>query len=139
MINMTRVLSILGASVDFDGSSPRQMRCLVHGADLNPSARYYPGSDGGSVYCWTCHKSWTPVALYAEVNGISISAAERDLAKMFGLPAVSRRSVNYDKLDDLLVAAIDAGCDVDSILTRSARGSAASLLIPEIKQMLADV
>ena len=138
MVTMLRILNMLGAPVDFDGSMPRQIRCLVHGVDFNPSARYYPG-DEGSVYCWTCHKSWTPVALYAEVNGMSISAAERDLAKMFGLKVVSTARNKYVKLDDLLVAAINAGCNVDDILTRSARGSAAASLIPELQKLLMNV
>lgn len=34
--------------------------------DTNPSSKFFPETN--SLYCWSCHGSWDPISLYAELN-----------------------------------------------------------------------
>ncbi len=55
-------------------SEPRQIHCPIHD-DARKSARVFP--DSNSVYCWTCSSAYDPVAIVAEQEGISLTAACR--------------------------------------------------------------
>lgn len=59
-----------------------QVHCPMHN-DSTPSARVYPDSNSG--YCWTCQKSFGPIALTASQEGIGWSAAAEMLARRHGV------------------------------------------------------
>lgn len=70
-------------------TKPTQILCPVHD-DTRKSARVYP--DSNSVYCWTCGRSYDPVAILVETEGLSTLAAIEYIEKNAG--------VRWEKVDD---------------------------------------
>jgi len=70
---------ITGETVIFYSDTPRQVRCLIHGQDLHPSARIYP--DSGMFYCHGCKLSLNSLSYYMNYNGFEFSDY-RDVEEM---------------------------------------------------------
>lgn len=65
-----------------DWGRPQQVNCPLHD-DRTPSARVYGALEGG--YCWTCQRSFGPVALVAAREQVSFPRAAHLLGEWFGI------------------------------------------------------
>ena len=113
-----------------------QIRCPIHGGgqEQNRSARVYPATD--SLFCWTCHRSWTPYQLIAAHHGCTPSEAKR----VYGGGSSPRSSIQSRSTDRATAEVLQALSRMptsrsipllkafDSILVDAARGAQAFLI-----------
>lgn len=73
MFTITDALQEIGIEVDSRGQ--QQIRCPFHkgGAEAEPSARVYTGTN--SFFCFTCKRSYNPIATLAFHYDLSYAAA----------------------------------------------------------------
>jgi hypothetical protein len=60
-----------GIELRWGGDREEQISCPFHGADKNPSARYFPNKDNSRshVWCFACHENWDVIGLWVKFNG----------------------------------------------------------------------
>lgn len=66
-----------------------QFRCLIHGRDNKPSARFYRSTQ--SAYCWFCQKRWDAITFTRDKESLSYKDALKFLIRKYkvdisGLP-----------------------------------------------------
>lgn len=130
MITIFDALREAGVSVPYESELSFQIRCPFHkgGQELGPSARVYP--DTQSMYCFTEHKSWNPVAVLAAHYEISYAEALRRIGEKHGAFTSSGRVRPAQVIAECLLAIrtlplkdrINALLEFDSILASAAKG-----------------
>jgi hypothetical protein len=72
MLDIHEALRRIGVYIE-DSGREQQIKCPFHkgGREVKPSARVY--STTNSIFCFVCHKSWSPVSLLAQYYGTSNS------------------------------------------------------------------
>lgn len=72
--------------------TPTQISCPVHGADVKPSARYYPtdGSRADYVHCYACKLHADSIGLYSKFKGLKWYDSLKELERRFGIKVVKR-------------------------------------------------
>ena len=142
MLDIQDALQRAGATV-LHISSPYQVSCPFHGSDVNKSMRVYPETN--SCHCWTCGRSWNPVAVVADTDGIGYYEALTQLKKQYGDSAYVERIGRSEaaELAELFLLALRneriAQAQVDRLLTQAARGYAASELLRELRAMISEI
>lgn len=102
---------ITGETVHFFQDTPRQVRCLIHGQDLHPSARIYP--DTGLFYCHGCKLSLDAIGYYINYHGFEFSDSHEvykmieDLENEFGLDSYSLEEFEKDSDEESVQAQVD--------------------------------
>lgn len=95
-------------TVETHGRGSQQVRCPIHGPDRNPSARVY--AEDNRLHCFTCGRSWGPVALYAAAHGLAAETALGILVDEYGIeeaevtPAFLRSLTGKPRRPDLASA-----------------------------------
>lgn len=142
MMTIQEALSRAGADV-LHISTPHQVSCPFHGADINKSMRVYPATD--SCYCWTCGRAWNPIAVMAEYQGVDYYAALRKVKMEFGDAEYVARAVKREnsEMEKLFLAVMDdariSRAKIDELLTRAARGYDSHGVMMELRILLANV
>ena len=103
MISIIQALRSIGVSVE-DNVNPFQIHCPFHGSDQTPSARVYPADN--SLYCFTCKRSYNPIAVIAASNGIEYREAARLVAETYGSGKLDA-SRPTDRLNDVLARMVN--------------------------------
>ena len=141
MLTIQEALARAGVST-LNISTPYQVSCPFHGQDVNKSMRVYPGTD--SCYCWACGRSWNPVNVIADHEGIEYHSALSKLKMEFGDEAYVARATKRQnsELEKLFLSVMDnpriSREAVDQLLTRAARGYDSHGLKIELRILLAN-
>lgn len=145
-ITIGQALYDIGAVVATQSTQyPYQIVCPFHkgGRETSPSARVYPADN--SIYCWVCHRSYNPIAVYSQFYGITYPSAIVKISERYGSVKASHYKNRDSKLSYLLTELVMAfelkhnniGIgELDLILARASRGDNSVVLAEDIKALL---
>ena len=92
--SVVSIFDVLGQS-HLKGSTPVQVHCPMH-SDKHKSARIYPATN--SIHCFAESKSWDPVAVVADQEGVSMFEAAKMITEEVGVRWQRTKGSEFGKL-----------------------------------------